>query len=389
MEKNNQKSISILWVYAGNLSTALNKATWISTTKALRRFGCDVSLLSNEENGKKSIEGVEVECFSSSNVYFLGKLIYHLKVIKVIFHNRKKLDVVLFHPESGIFLLPLIFLRKIFHRTRPLFVVDIRTVHMASKEEMNWRMEIRKIYFHFIQWVFNHYIDGQTAITQRLADYLHIPHQKCWGIWESGVDLELFEPCIQQRDWSHIEQSVHLVYIGTLNDGRNVGVFCQAVIKRALAGENFFLTVIGSGYESQSIAQLANEYPTILHYHQPVPHKDIPLWLSKAHLGILPFPNEVKFQVSSPIKLFEYLASGLGIIATKIVPHLDYLGDSEFVFWAENSTIEHFETALQQVWKNRTYLPELSKKAAIKAQSWSWEEATYKLYQSLLKGLSQ
>jgi glycosyltransferase involved in cell wall biosynthesis len=250
-------------------------------------------------------------------------------------------------------------------------------------------MVIWRIYYQIIQWLINHYIDGQTAITQRLADNLHIPPQKCWGVWESGVDLELFEPCIKDRDWSQIEHSVHLIYVGTLNDGRNVGVFCQAVIKRALAGENFIFTVVGSGYEAQSIAQLAKEYPNIIHYHQPVPHKDIPSWLSKAHLGVLPFPNELKFQVSSPIKLFEYLASGLGIIATRIVAHEDYLMDSEFVFWSKNSTIEHFEDALQQVWNNRIYLPELSKKAVLKAQSWSWEKAAYKLYQSLLKGLSK
>ena len=40
------------------------------------------------------------------------------------------------------------------------------------------------------------------------------------------------------------------------------------------------------------------------------PHDQIPEVLARAHVGVLPFPDEEKFRVSSPIKLFEYMAAG-------------------------------------------------------------------------------
>jgi len=108
--------------------------------------------------------------------------------------------------------------------------------------------------------------------------------------------------------------------------------------------------------------------------------------LSTAQIGALPFPDEVKYRVCSPIKLFEYLASGLTILATRIVCHTDVLGDGKFVFWAENAQPEGLLEALRTAWKSRANFKEMEQAAIRTAYEYSWQKSAEKLAISLMKG---
>jgi glycosyltransferase involved in cell wall biosynthesis len=111
--------------------------------------------------------------------------------------------------------------------------------------------------------------------------------------------------------------------------------------------------------------------------------------LAKAHVGVLPFPDEEKFRVSSFIKLFEYMAAGLPMLATRITAHTDVVGDGEYVIWAEGGTSEQLQDALRQLWQVRMALPEMGRSAAKAAHAWTWHEAAKKLHQALIDGMAQ
>ena len=52
-------------------------------------------------------------------------------------------------------------------------------------------------------------------------------------------------------------------------------------------------------------------------------------------LGRTTFPGEFDFPVSSPIKLFEYLAAGLPILATRIDCHTNVVGNADCAVWLD------------------------------------------------------
>jgi hypothetical protein len=58
---------------------------------------------------------------------------------------------------------------------------------------------------------------------------------------------------------------------------------------------------------------------------------------------------EELFKASSPIKLFEYLASGLPILATRMACHSDVISIGKYVFWVERIDLSTFLTILQQI----------------------------------------
>ena len=62
--------------------------------------------------------------------------------------------------------------------------------------------------------------------------------------------------------------------------------------------------------------------------------------LAKMHIGVtsLPDVDDEKYAASSPIKLFEYMASGLPMLATANPCHTDVVGDGSYVFWIDETT---------------------------------------------------
>jgi len=387
----NKNSINIVWIYPGELVDALDQATWLSTTKSLRDLGCKVTLLNIGQKNCTAIDGVKVQCIPASKIYFWGKLFFHLKIIPIILSQWKNLDIVLLHPYSVMFILPSRFFCVVFYhkRKRPLFVVDIRTVFMASEGEKNWKTYLRKIYFDLMLWAANQWADGQTAITDRLAQDVGIPKDKIWGVWPSGVDLDDFKTFQLIRRWVIDNDPLNLIYIGTMNDGRNLMAFGRAVKIARDKGMHFIMTYIGDGYERAALEKFAQEYPNSIHVHPPIPHKEIPNWLSKAHIGVLPFPNQVKFQVSSPIKLFEYMAAGIPILATRIVCHTDVVQNGNYVFWIEKPDETGFISALTQIWNCRNNLKEMGDSASEASKQWTWNESAKKLQAALELGLSR
>jgi glycosyltransferase involved in cell wall biosynthesis len=233
----------------------------------------------------------------------------------------------------------------------------------------------------------NRWADGQTTITNRMAQVVHVPPERLWGTWPSGVTLATFTPAQQQRTWPTIADPIHLIYIGSLHYERNLINLCRAVEVANAAGMAFHLTLLGEGSERADLTQFAQQTSGRIQVLPSIPHAQVPQLLAQAHVGVLPFPDEEKFRVSSPIKLFEYMAAGLPILATRIVCHTDVIGDGDYVFWAESADVAGIYAALRNLWNRRERLPQQSRLAAAAAPAWSWHAAAKKLSRALVHGL--
>jgi glycosyltransferase involved in cell wall biosynthesis len=113
------------------------------------------------------------------------------------------------------------------------------------------------------------------------------------------------------------------------------------------------------------------------------------MFLEKAHVGVTPLPasNDRMFAISSPIKMFEYMASGLAVLTTSNICHTNVVGDGNYAFGAEEGTEEDLFKSLQVIWENRLMLSAMGKGAGIAAQDWTWDAAAKKLSNALVLGL--
>ena len=379
--------LHLVWVYTGDLATALDRVTWLETTAELRALGWQVTLVAVGEGGLKHIDGIEVLSFRQPRIYLLKQAIFHLRVLALLARQWRSLDLVLFHSMSAPWLLPLRWLRPLMAGRSPLLVMDTRTLPMTVPELEGVRLRLLRHFHNLMERFGNAMADGRLAITPAMSEAVAIPPGKLWGVWPSGVRPETMASAREARVWPAAGTAVELIYIGCTHYERNLSTFCRAMEGAAARGMDFRLTIIGDGTERDELDRLAAQSRGRIRVLDPVPYREIPGCLGQAHVGILPFPDEEKFRVSSAIKLFEYLAAGMPVLSTRIEPHVKVLGDCPCVFWAEHWEAEGLLAGLGRLWEQRDSLAERGEAAAVRVTDWTWQASARKLSDALLNGL--
>jgi glycosyltransferase involved in cell wall biosynthesis len=377
------KEPHVVWVYTASLTQVMDAATWLNTVSNLRNLGWQVTLLAVGPAGYQQIRGTEVLCFPRREVYFIRQLEYHLRVLFFLVNQFSFIDVILFHDPSAPWILPLRFLRWLKRKKRPLFVMDSRSLPMPQLDKGTWKDRVRKNVYHFSDLLGNSFADGRLAITHRMANAARIPPEKLWGVWPSGVDVEHFNQARGTWPYPPTDEFIRLIYHGSMHYERNLMTLCRAVTRANAKGLPIRLSLVGDGTEREDLETYAAQTNGIIRVIPPISYEEIPDLLAQAHMGVLPFPDEEKFRVSSPIKLFEYMATGMPILATRIVCHTDVIGDRNFAIWAEDASEEGLFIALKNAWQSRGLLKEMGQRAANASQAWTWEASALKIKDAL------
>lgn len=377
----------LIWISTINPFETLDVATWLVTSRELSHRGIDVTLIGFGPKGRHRVHETEITCFPWPKTYFLGQALYHLRVLGFLAQHLTTTDLVYFHQISALWMIPLILWCRCQGRDVPLFVMDTRDLMDISSGSIKARM--RMTYYRLIYLLAPYIFDGQTAITPEMARLVKIPQKHLWGTWPSGVELDKFKDAVELRLWPKTNEPIHLMYIGILLEKRNPAPLCRAVIRANQEGMQFDLTFVGDGPERDTLQALAAQSNGHICIQEPVAHNEIPSLLEKAHVGVtsLPNVNDVKYEASSPIKIFEYLAAGMPILASANPCHTQVVAQNNYAFWIEQVDEDTIVQTLREIWRKRNTLAALGQAALKDAEKWSWKSASEKLSDSLQFGL--
>ena len=234
-------------------------------------LGWRVTLVTGGPADQHCVRGVEVLCLPRPDIYLLRHLVFHARLWRLLLQQEATADVVLFHQMSAPWLLPLRFLRHLKGRTRPLLVMDFRSLYMPSRQGLKDR--VRRIFLRLMSQMAIHWVDGYLVITQRMAESLRLPSQRLWGAWPSGVNLEQFASAQAARHWPLPEEPIHLLYLGVLHHERNLMTVCQAVQQANTEGMAFQLSLVGEGTAQAELGQFAAQSVGHIRVVPPVPHR--------------------------------------------------------------------------------------------------------------------
>ncbi|MBN1230775.1 MAG: glycosyltransferase [Anaerolineales bacterium] len=375
----------------------LDAATYLTTTRELQTLGVLVTLVAEGERGWHTYQGISVYGVPKPNIYLARQMFFHLEAIRFMRELRASSEetrtlptIILFHEMSAPWLLPLKLFQQVFSpEERPLYVMDTRTLPMEPENHSDFKVILRALFHSWMNKLANRLGDGRLVITPPMAKALRIPSGKLWGWWPSGVDQQRFDGVAQARKWPDSQEEIILTYIGCMHYERNLMAFSKAVARANLMKSRFRLLLVGDGREWQDLSDYASQGDYGVEVRPPVLPDLVPAILSSSHVGVLPFPDELKFQVSSPIKLFEYFAAGLPILSTRIISSSTVVGNSPCVFWADGSDEESLYQSLENLWENRHLLSEYGKVSLTLAEAWTWRRSADRLYQALLQGLKE
>lgn len=373
---------SLIWVYDRSLKTALDSVTRLATSEELALLGWRIRLVASDFPDTTYYPHVEYVQIKSPSVYFLGLFLYQIEVLKWLLKNGSKDDIILFSPWLAL-LLCLLKLNWIGRKQHSRIVLDIRDVPSFKP---GLRLTLHWLYSYLAIAMGHLFSDYETAITPLMAATLKIPEKKLLCTWPSGVTIQRFEKQGNKRMWNATHAPLELIYIGQIFFESSLRELMDGFLLAVDAGVNAHLKFIGAGPDMDQLrALVAQKGRGLITIEDSVPFEQMPIVLAQSHIGISPIPNRIKYRMSSPLKLFEYMASGMPVIATKIDCHIEVAKDKHFIFWVKEDTPIGFKNAILEAWNHRSNLKEMGATSNLAVQDWKWENAARKLSEGLLK----
>jgi alpha-maltose-1-phosphate synthase len=157
--------------------------------------------------------------------------------------------------------------------------------------------------------------DLVLVVSGPLAAYARTRGAKRVVVLPNGVDVRRFAKPSRVRE-------PRCVFLGTLRPWHGIGTIVEAW--RLLGPEAPSLLVVGDGPERAELEALGAEVTGA------VPHAQVPGLLSTAAIGLAPYASDAP-DYFSPLKLFEYLASGLAVVAGAIPGVREIVGPEQAV----------------------------------------------------------
>ncbi len=223
-------------------------------------------------------------------------------------------------------------------------------------------------------------IAAYVVISQGLKMLLQsegIPAEKIL-VAPDGFDAREFSqlmPKKEARERLNIEPSTQLmIYVGQLFPWKGMDELAPVFDR---IPEGMTLVIVGGQKEDiERLKKLAPGNATRVKFIGQVPHADTLTWFAAADAGVL--PTSAKYTIgklfTSPLKLFEYLAAGLPVIASDVPSSHEVLDETcGFFFLPDSGTdfvrASHCFAKMTQADRQRMMMV-----ARKRAQGFSWEE---------------
>ena len=121
-----------------------------------------------------------------------------------------------------------------------------------------------------------------------------------------------------------------VTFVGTLKPWHGVDVLLRA---RAQAHKDWQLRIIGDGRKRAELDDLARSLGIDVDFRGAVAPDAIPQHMAGTAIGVAPYPamNTDSDQYFSPLKVYEYMAAGLPVVASRVGQLPEIMGESAYL----------------------------------------------------------
>jgi glycosyltransferase involved in cell wall biosynthesis len=138
-----------------------------------------------------------------------------------------------------------------------------------------------------------------------------------------GVNIDFFSPKIPSnriRDRLNLGESKILIYVGNMNKMRKLHFLLNCFLHIKNVFKNVKLVLIGEGDDRANLEDSVRKQKlqNDVIFTGQIPYTEVPKFIATADIGLSPIPPDPVFLISSPTKVFEYLAMAKPVVASDI-----------------------------------------------------------------------
>jgi len=199
-------------------------------------------------------------------------------------------------------------------------------------------------------------------------------------VLSDGVDMEEFDINMERKEARNKLDLPRfnkiIVYSGHLYKWKGVDTLIDAV--HGLKDEALLYIVGGTDEDIKLYKEKYRERKNII-FAGHKPHKEIPVWLKAADILVLPNSGKdvVSSHYTSPMKLFEYMASRRPIVASDLPSIREILNEKNAIF-AEADNPQSLAGGIKEVLKNEDFAKQIAKNAYHDVKNYTWRNRAIK-----------
>jgi glycosyltransferase involved in cell wall biosynthesis len=166
-----------------------------------------------------------------------------------------------------------------------------------------------------------------------------------------------------------------VAFVGNFYEWHDVATLLDAFARALVAYPDARLVLVGDGSRRQAMMQRATDLGLdhVAQFTGLVTHAEVPPLLAAADIAVVPYPPMETDLWLSPLKLFEYMASGKAIIASAVGQLTEVVQDGRNGLLIPPGDVPAMTAALQRLIGSpalRSQLGQQAREDAVRKHSW-------------------
>lgn len=208
-----------------------------------------------------------------------------------------------------------------------------------------------------------------VTVSEPVADWVRAKVTRTVYVVPNGVNVDRIRPAAPGP-----RPGFTVGFVGTLKPWHGVDLLVRALARVAGTDRGWRLLLVGDGPQAASLRELAATLGVadLVEMTGAVDPADIPAYLHQMDVAVAPYP-ECPDMYFSPLKLYEYLAAGLPVIASAIGQVRGVLTDGVDGLLVPAGDIEALAGALAELRADparRTALGAAARRTAVERHTW-------------------
>ena len=266
------------------------------------------------------------------------------------------------------------------HHSLPLIFEAHDIFHLTTER----KKKERKI--HALEFRIYPRLDGFVTISRGLAEKLReiFNLQVPMAVIPDGVNLDFFGQGSTGKGIKNTQNN-KIIYVGQFYSWKGVGTLIQSV-KYLKGGE---VHLLGGGEEQvQKMSQWAHQLGIAgrVFFHGQVSPLQVREYLAESAVAVLPLTQDViSAHFTSPLKLFEYMAARVPIVASDLPSTREILTHGVNALLVQPDNPQALAEGIHQILLDREMADRLSRKAYEDVLAYSWDKRAERLILFLRK----